>query len=260
MPEPSTVFLMYHELEVPGRALCQAEAGYARYAVSEHEFRGQMHSLKENGRQGVSVSEALEFSGEGSVAITFDDGSETDLLVAAPILREVGFNATFYVTTGWVGRAGWLSTAQLQELANLGLEIGCHSMTHAYLTDLDDTGLERETAEAKSRLEQIIGNAVTHFSCPGGRYDNRVAEAARAAGYQTVATSRIHANSPTTHKFALGRVAILRDLSVSSFAGICSGKALPRLRAQSNLRHAARSLLGNSRYDRVRSMLLGSEE
>jgi peptidoglycan/xylan/chitin deacetylase (PgdA/CDA1 family) len=133
-------------------------------------------------------------------------------------------------------------------------------MTHAYLTDLDDTGLERETAEAKSRLEQVVGKAVNHFSCPGGRYNHRVAEAARAAGYRTVATSRIHANSPTTDNFALGRVAILRGLSVSSFASICSGEMLPRLRAQSNLRHAARSLLGNSRYERVRAMFLGSKE
>jgi len=260
MPGPSTVFLMYHELEVPGRALCQAEAGYARYAVSEREFREQVQHLKESGQRGVNVREALKFSSSSSVAITFDDGSETDLLTAARILREVGFNATFYVTTGWLGQPGRLSIAQLQELASLEFEIGCHSMTHAYLSDLDDRALQHETAEAKSRLEEIIGKPVDHFSCPGGRYNGRVAEAARGAGYRTVATSRIHANSPSSDKFALGRVAILRGLSVNSFASICSGDALPRLRAQSSLREAARCVLGNSRYDRVRSILLGSEE
>ncbi len=260
MPEPSTVFLMYHELHTPGRALCHAEPGYARYAVSDDEFREQVQYLKKGGHRGVSVSEALEFSSQPSVAITFDDGSETDLVAAAPILQQAGFNATFYITSGWLGQPGRLSIAQLNELSRHGFEIGCHSMTHAYLTDLDDRGLQRETAEAKSGLEQIIGKPVDHFSCPGGRYNDRVAKAARAAGYRTVATSRIHSNSPSTDKFALGRVAILRGLSVKLFANICSGESLPRLRVQSNLRDVARRVLGNSGYDRVRAILMGSRD
>ena len=34
-----TVCLMYHELELPGRAMCHAEAGYVRYVVSTHGKR-----------------------------------------------------------------------------------------------------------------------------------------------------------------------------------------------------------------------------
>ena len=38
------------------------------------------------------------------MTITFDDGCETDLLVAAPILRQAGFNATFFITWGRLGK------------------------------------------------------------------------------------------------------------------------------------------------------------
>ena len=36
------------------------------------------------------------------VALTFDDGYRNNLLVAAPILKEYGFPATFFVTTGFI--------------------------------------------------------------------------------------------------------------------------------------------------------------
>ncbi len=251
---------MYHELEIPGRPLCRLEPGYARYAVSENEFRQQIEHLQNSGYKGIDVSHALEFPPEKRVAITFDDGSETDLLAVAPILQQAGFSATFYITAGWLGQPGHLTPTQLTELASQGFEIGSHSITHAYLTDVDDRTLRHETANAKTALEQIIGKPVEHFSCPGGRYNGRVANAVRAAGFRTVATSRIHANSRDTNVFALGRVAILRGLPLSEFANICTGAALPQLSAQAGIRNAAKKLMGNSLYDRVRNALLGSQK
>jgi len=256
MAEPGTVFLMYHELEAPGRTRCQSEPGYVRYVLHATQFRHQMELLKREQWQGVSVSDAVRFREGKTVAITFDDGSETDLLCAAPLLRQLGFGATFYITSAWLGQPGHLSQAQLRELCALGFEIGCHSMTHAYLPDLDQNGLQREIAEAKSRLEQVIGAPVEHFSCPGGRFDQRVAEVARQAGYRTVATSRIQANSPSTDRFTLGRVAVLRSTSLSEFRRICMGHGLWKSRASLRLREAGRKLLGNSNYDRLRNLLL----
>jgi peptidoglycan/xylan/chitin deacetylase (PgdA/CDA1 family) len=253
----SLIYLMYHELELPGRRLCDSESGYVRYVLPERDFRAQMEHLRASGCQGLSVGQALDFPGGSNIAVTFDDGCETDLLAASPILRQAGFGATFYITVGWLGNRGRLSASQLKELSGQGFEIGCHSLTHALLTDLDDAELKHEIADAKAQLEQILGRPVDHFSCPGGRYDARVAAVARMAGYRTVATSRIQANSPETDVFALGRVAILRGLPIKDFAAISSGKALQRLRAESAVRDAVKRLVGNSFYDRVRAALLG---
>jgi peptidoglycan/xylan/chitin deacetylase (PgdA/CDA1 family) len=257
MRDNGVVFLMYHELESPGRPLCQAEPGYVRYILSAVDFRLQMEMLKRAGWKGVSVGEAVGSFADKTVAITFDDGCETDLLDAAPILREFDFGGTFYVTTGFLGKRGYLSDSQLKELHGLGFEIGCHSMTHAYLTDLNDKDLHREVAEAKNRLEQILGTTVHHFSCPGGRFNQRVAEAAREAGYQTVATSRIQINSRASDRLALGRVAVLRSTSPALFQELYRGRNLWRMNLKTQMRAAAKKLLGNSAYDRLRSAMLG---
>jgi peptidoglycan/xylan/chitin deacetylase (PgdA/CDA1 family) len=256
MPKDSIVFLMYHELEIAGRPPCQAEAGYARYVLREPDFRAQMDYLKANGWQGLSVGQALKFPEGRNVAITFDDGCETDLLAAAPILRQAGLTATFFITCGRLGNKGYLSSEQLKELSGQGFEIGCHSMTHPYLTDLDDAGMRYEICDAKTQLEQIIGQPVEHFSCPGGRCDDRVVSVVRSAGYKTLCTSRIHANSRMTNLFALGRVAVMLDVSLTMFSNICSGSSLPRMRSQSIFRAAARQILGNTFYDRIRATLL----
>lgn len=255
MAEHFIVFLMYHELEILGRNLCQGEPGYVRYVLSEPDFRAQIDYLKKNGWQGLSTGQALSFPAERNVCITFDDGCETDLLAAAPILLQARFNATFYITCGRLGQPGYLSAEQLRKLSGQGFEIGSHSMTHAYLTDLDDSSLRYEISESKLRLEQIIGQTVDHFSCPGGRTGERVAAVARAAGYRTVATSRTKANSEATDLFALGRVAILRNTPLSTFSAICAG-TLFSVWVQSTVRDAARRCFGNDLYDRVRDTIL----
>lgn len=259
MHERRIVFLMYHELEQPGRTLCQSQPGYVRYVLQAAGFRMQMALLKSQGWRGVSVSEAMLFSGNKTVAITFDDGSETDLICAVPVLRQLGFGATFYITNSWLGKRGHLSPAQIRELCALGFEVGCHSMTHAYLTDLDEGGLHREVVEAKSQLEQIIGRPVEHFSCPGGRFDRRVARVAAQAGYRTVVTSQIKANSKSTDRFALGRIAMMRSTSLPKFQELCSGRGLWRSRVSLQLREAGKKLLGNSMYDRIRNALLRND-
>jgi peptidoglycan/xylan/chitin deacetylase (PgdA/CDA1 family) len=252
----SIVFLMYHELELSGRPLCRSEAGYVRYILPQATFSSQMRWLLQDGWRGLSVSEALRYPAGKSVALTFDDGSETDLLTAAPILKANGFNATFYITAGFLGGHGYLSTDQLRELASLGFEIGCHSMTHPYLNGLEKDQLRHEISDAGKKLEDVIGRRVEHFSCPGGRYDVNALEVAKESGYRSVATSQVRANSPSTDPFALGRVALVRDYDDSAFQRICTGEALPRIRLLQSLRTTARNLLGNARYDRFRARLL----
>jgi len=257
MAKVSTVFLMYHELEVHGHALCQSEPGYVRYVLRAGDFEAQMRSLQQSAWGGVSVSSALQYSVPRQVAITFDDGCETDLLAAAPILARLGFGATFYVTAGFVGTPGYLTAAQLRELSDAGFEIGCHSMTHNYLTDLDRAGLHREIVDARQNLENIIGKAVEHFSCPGGRWSRDVALTVQRAGYRSLANSEIRSNSSSTDSFALGRIAVMRNLDLPEFMRACRGESLWRLKAADTLRRRTRKLLGNRLYDRVRQTVLG---
>lgn len=249
---------MYHEIERAGRELCEREQGYVRYVVSESVFRKHLARLQASGLQSVSVSEALRLPDDDnrSIALTFDDGCETDLLIAAPLLKAVNFNATFYAIAGRIGARGYLSKTQLRELSESGFEIGCHSMTHSYLDDLSDNELRVEIVEARDRLEQMTGRRIAHFSCPGGRFSRAVARIAREVGYDSVATSRIGVNTKATDSFALSRIAVSRDVSDAEFDRICRAEGFAARRARTGLLKAAKVILGNSVYERVRSSVL----
>jgi peptidoglycan/xylan/chitin deacetylase (PgdA/CDA1 family) len=250
------VYLMYHELELGGRKLCLSDPGYVRYILPVDTFRAQMAWLKDGGWNALSISSALQYPGGKSICITFDDGCETDLNAAAPILKEFGFTATFYLTAGFLGTPGYLSAAQVRELDALGFEVGCHSMTHPYLSDLSDSELKREIVDAKHRIEEIAGHSIAHFSCPGGRYDDRTIRMAKEAGFVSLANSQFYANSARTSPFELGRVAMLRDLTLPQFEQICEGRGLWKKRLVHGARRGAQSLLGNHTYDQLRGILL----
>lgn len=256
MSPAGTVFLMYHELALPGRKTCHSEPGYVRYVVPASDFRDQMDRLAGEGWRGLSVTQAIESAGDKNVCITFDDGCETDLIAAAPVLSKHGFSATSYITVEFLGKPGYLAHAQVPELRLMGFEIGCHSLTHPYLTDIDDARLRAETAGAKERLEQIAGAYIDHFSCPGGRWNARVMSAVKQAGFRTMSTSRTGVNLPTTNPFALNRFAVLQGLSSDTLQQICQGRGLRRMQIKEGVRDMAKRVLGNSLYDSVRGLVV----
>jgi peptidoglycan/xylan/chitin deacetylase (PgdA/CDA1 family) len=244
-------FLMYHRVGAPIDPVDP-------YTVGEHAFAGHLQRLRAAGYEVTDVGTALERAPgtRPRVVLTFDDGADSDLTVAAPLLRERGFGATFYVVPGLLGRRAFLTAAGVRELASMGFEIGSHSLTHAYLSDLDDDALRREVAGSRERLETIVGRPVRHFSCPGGRCSRRVIAAVRAAGYESLATSHIGLNPPDADPFSLRRLDIQRDMTPETFDRLCRGEGLVERRIRERLLGAAKVLLGNGRYDRVRRALL----
>lgn len=258
--DDAKIFLMYHELESQGRPLCQSEQGYLRYVVGEPHFREQMDWLRSAGIQGLSVTDGLKERTADGIVITFDDGCESDLAIAAPILRQANFGATFFITVGFLGRPGYLIESQVRELGDAGFDIGCHSMTHPYLSELSEPDLNREIVEARDHLQQMTGHPVRHFSCPGGRWSPQVAEVARRAGYQSVSTSQISVNRHHSDHFQLARIAVMRGTELMTFQRLCRGHGLWQRRLRSILQSTAHRFLGNTVYDRVRSFALGDSE
>ncbi len=256
MTARGTVCLMYHEIELPGRELADSDPGYTRYAVSLDGFREQMKFLKSAGTPGINVTQMLSNPGTG-VALTFDDGCETDLVAAAPLLKDFGFQATFYITVGFLGKRGFMSTLQARELCQADFEIGCHSLTHPYLTDLDTAGLELEIAGAKKQLEDIVGREVTHYSCPGGRWDERVVGVAKRAGYESVATSQVGVNRPGCDRFSLSRNAVQRETGSVDFEALASGAGLWSKQFRNRTLQLVQRTMGNAAYNRLRSAILG---
>jgi peptidoglycan/xylan/chitin deacetylase (PgdA/CDA1 family) len=256
MPTP---FLMYHELTVDGRAPCDTSPGYMRYALDVALFTAHLDWLSANDFLGASVGEVLANGVDvpSQVVLTFDDGCETDVEVAAPLLAARGFCATFFVVSDWVGtRRGFMRAGQVRRLADAGFEVGSHSCSHAFLSELGDADLRREIVDSKHRLEDITGRTVRHLSCPGGRWNRTVAAVARQAGYDSVSTSRVAVNRTGSDPFAFARCALRRDTRMASFQAYCRGERLMAAAVQERLLTGARRALGSRLYGGLRHLAL----
>ena len=178
----------------------------------------------------TSMSDAVDRLQSGrtngdEVVVTFDDGFRNQLDNAAPLLREHGFSACFFLVTSFVGASaeatrrftrerlhlplpvepmGWDGAARLLEL---GHEVGSHTRTHPELPDLDDDDLTAELAASREEIARRLGD-VRHFSVPYGdtsRFSDRVASAARAAGYDSCSTAIRGVNTSALDVYALRR-------------------------------------------------------
>lgn len=228
----------------PGR-----EPGADRYDVPLQTFSRQMQWLKDSG---CSVSLAGPDTPSAPVVITFDDGEMNNFTRALNVLRGLGFPAYFFVTVNRVGAQGYMGWGELSELARAGMAVGSHGLTHRILTGLPDAELKSELEESRCVLEGRLGIAVKDFSVPRGFYDEKVVEAAMAAGYQKIFVSE----SAPHHPRCVGRVAVQSSWSQKRFEMAVEGKVPAGEKVFNICKETCKAVLGGAGYDRLRSALL----
>ena len=131
---------------------------------------------------------------QGAVSLAFDDGSQSQLDIAIPILRENGLLGTFYINPGgdtWKERlAPW------REVGLAGHEIGNHTINHICsrnfgwgaaktleTTTLDE--IEADVAEAEKRIKELIPEQPVRTFCYPC-YQDYVGEGASRQSYVPV--------------------------------------------------------------------------
>jgi peptidoglycan/xylan/chitin deacetylase (PgdA/CDA1 family) len=166
--------------------------------VSPRAFARQMRWIAARGLAGVSLADALagRAPARASVVLTFDDGYESVARHAFPVLADLGFRASVFLPSAYIGttsswdtrflarRYAHLDRGQVRALSAAGWEIGSHSATHADLRRVSRRRLEEETAGSRAALEDLTGAPVSSFAYPFGRTDARVRAAVVAAGYR----------------------------------------------------------------------------
>jgi peptidoglycan/xylan/chitin deacetylase (PgdA/CDA1 family) len=198
--------------------------------VPTHVFDLQMRYLKENGYRVVTPDELLAFLEyrqslpKKSVLITMDDGYRSAYNIAYPILKKYGFTAIVFVYTDFVGvSSSAITWDQLREMKANGFAVGSHTIIHSDLTKKKDGETEREfIARIKKELhgsKEIIDRKLAQdtyiLSYPYGRYDQRVIEFTRLAGYKIAMSVTRGGNPFFAYPLSLRRDQVLkRDMQV----------------------------------------------
>jgi peptidoglycan/xylan/chitin deacetylase (PgdA/CDA1 family) len=227
--------LLYHRVADDGDPL----------AVTPARFRAQMAHLAAGGYRVLDLVSAvalLDASAppERTLALTFDDGFADVRDAALPVLREHGFRATVFVTTGVVdGRAafswyrdavppvlGWDEILELDREGALRFE--AHTVTHPILLATDDEQARREIADSRSELAERLGRPVTAFAYPAGVFGERERRLVEEAGYSVAVSCEPGVNLPDTDRLALRRRQIdARDGLIDFRAKIAGGHDTP---------------------------------
>jgi peptidoglycan/xylan/chitin deacetylase (PgdA/CDA1 family) len=247
--------LMYHEVAV--------DSSLANYfAVSRDRFAAHLDTLRGLGLSPQSLEMTLAGNPDAVVAITFDDGHASHYEEAFPLLVERGATATFFVTTGLVGTAGHVTWAQLRAMADAGMSIQSHTTSHPFLSELGWDAAEREIGGSRKDIEQHLGRPCTTLALPGGDpprgWRNRDY---LALGYRCVATSRWGPNDRLrTHGQELSsirRYTVRRETPEDRLVRLAlASEAFGLEGLRYGATHAVRTVLGPTRYSRLRRAIL----
>ncbi|OSI35410.1 polysaccharide deacetylase family protein [Bradyrhizobium canariense] len=128
-----------------------------------------------------------------AVLLTFDDGFLSDYTQVYARYTTTGRIPGFmsFIPVDFVGSPGRMSWEMIEELGRAGVAIGSHGMAHVDLTKVSDVELDRELTVSKSMLEDRLGQKVSLFAFPYGRFSRRVWEAALKVGYTHLFTIQL---------------------------------------------------------------------
>lgn len=181
--------LMYHSV---GRDVSTASTEQNTYSLSERSFMHHVDLLSRlNQEDGSKVVPLTHDYGSG-VTITFDDGYQDTLTIAAKILCEKNLPFTVFVSSANItsGDSKYLDPQQLIELSKLeGVTIGSHGHAHSHLAQLSEPEISEDLRHSKDWLEQAIQKNVTTLSYPHGSYNQDVLRIASEIGFEFAATS-----------------------------------------------------------------------
>ena len=224
--------LMYHQIVPDGAPEGWVPAPLAdpRYGVTRREFARQMAHLREADYRILPLDDLVAprrpepsapTDGRPAVVVTFDDGYETDLTLAVPILAHLGIPATFFVATGHLGSPGMLSEAMAAALAARPLfRLGGHGESHRFLSELPESACRGELARSLGRVREISGQEEAAMSAPGGRTSPRVAALARETGFRALATSGPGLYAQGADPFSIPRLPVMRHHAIVDFAAL----------------------------------------
>ncbi|RYZ98990.1 MAG: polysaccharide deacetylase family protein [Sphingobacteriaceae bacterium] len=128
-----------------------------------------------------------------TVVLTFDDAPQSHYSFVAPLLKQLGFGATFYVcefpgvSPDSTKAMNW---RQIAQLSHMGFEIGNHTRTHTLLKAINETA---ELGYVESKLDSLGVPRPTSYAYPGYVVDSSSFAVLKKHGYTS---ARIGGDKP----------------------------------------------------------------
>jgi peptidoglycan/xylan/chitin deacetylase (PgdA/CDA1 family) len=214
--------LTYHNL---------GDQAKGRLVLAAASFREQMQYLKTNGYRVVSLADFIEFTHLGrqlpqkAVVLTFDDGYRSFKDFAYPVLKDLGFTATLFIYTDWVGAGrGALSWNDLRELSAAGFDVQAHTKSHADLRRAHGETEAQYTRRMQAELEQPqelfnknLGRRSQILAYPYGRWEEGLLPKVQQYGYVAAFSVRRQGNASFVRPLAAHRSQIYSEMTLDDF-------------------------------------------
>lgn len=209
--------LMYHYFYDETAGQTGKNANY----MEIHDFEEQIKYLTENNYYFPTWEEVQNYVAgksclpEHSIVLTSDDGDKSFFELAVPIIEKYNIKMTSFVITSYIGDSNYL-----KQFSSDKVIFQSHSSDmHRAGSDGKGRFLTLSYDEAYADLtdsQSFIGDA-TVFCYPYGHYNDACMEVLEDAGYNLAFTVKYGRVRPGDNPYALSRIRMSKDDSLSSF-------------------------------------------
>lgn len=237
-----SVVLMYHDIvTTTDKSSGFQNKNAFQYKVEESAFEEQIKALRGK-----------------DVGFTFDDGGESFYTKAAPILEKYGVRGLFFISTKYMDTPGFLTTEQVQALADKGHIIGSHSHSHPEIfTKLSKEEVREEWRKSYEILKDVLEEKDLPMSIPNGYASRTIMEEAIKCGFTDIYTSQ-----PTTKikmfkgHDVIGRYVVHENMTTEDVLRIVTGKSYQtKMAIKWQVLNVVKGVLGES-YDTIKAKVL----
>ncbi len=199
-------------------------SGIAPFAVRPAELVRHLDLMAARHCTALTVSGLVELldrnitPSPGTVLITFDDGYQDNLTVAAPLLAARGLPATVFATSGLLpgcpggavsrDQGAMIPWSRLVELEAAGIEVGSHAHSHRQLDVLSRRDAGWEIRHSKELLEEALGHRITSFAYPHGYATRWLQGEVQRCGFHGACGVRNAFSHTTDNRWLLARLVV----------------------------------------------------
>ena len=223
LPDRAAVpILMYHYVS----ALPPNPDRYRRdLTVLPENFEAQLQYLTDEGYHTITLTDLTLHLTQGyplperPIVLTFDDGYSDAYEVVFPLLLEYGFTGTFFVlaTPTHFESPGYMTWAQMKEMADAGMEIQAHGRDHVDLRNRSYDYLVYQIVGIQEAIRYHTGRLPRFFCYPSGQYDADVIAVLESAGYWGAVTTAWGETHTRDDLFEMPRLRIRGGDTLESF-------------------------------------------